>query len=340
MSESEEKFFSRKQQALGVGLGISLVGAIALAVRYGLRPRPPTVLPESLSPAIFATRVLPTSQGQLVYHVSGQGDPLVFLHGLYPGASSFEWARVYPEFTLSHEVLAPDLLGFGESERPAEALDLRAHAEGLLEFLHMVCGGRAPTLVASGLGCKVALLLASQHPELFERLILWLPVGVRRALRGRAAREVLGIKHLPWWRGLAWRSYLSSPAFFRSWVSRVGFAEEGAEDEEVVSVLTNCARLYQAEVAIWGFLRGSFGEDLSSRLKDIRCPTTVLWPEQSERFPLALGESLAREIPHAEFRPLAADGLLAPLRHPAFFQKILASCLGQAEGGSSPAENA
>jgi pimeloyl-ACP methyl ester carboxylesterase len=337
VSEPDDKFLSRKQQALGVGLGISLVGAVALAVRYGLRPRPPSVLPESLSPAIFATRVLPTSRGQMVYHVCGRGEPLVFLHGVYPGASSFEWARVYPEFTLSHEVLAPDLLGFGESERPAEPLDLREHAEGLLEFLHMVCAGRAPTVVASGLGCKIALLLASQHPEMFARLILWLPVGVRRALRGRSAREVLGIKRLPWLRSLAWRSYLSSPAFFRTWVAQVGFAEEGAEDEEVVSVLTNCAGLYQAEVAIWGFLQGSFGEDLSSRLKDIRCPTTVLWPEHSDRFAQTVGESLAREIPQAEFRLLPADGLLAPLRHPAFFHKILESYCEDSESGAESA---
>lgn len=318
---------TRRQQALGVGLGISLVGAIILGIRYGFRKKPPTVLPESLSPEVFATRVHQTSHGQIVYHTRGDGEPLVFLHGVYPGASSYEWSRVYPEFTAHHEVIAPDLIGFGESERPATALDLREHAEALVEFLHLVCDGRPPTILASGIGAKVALLAASLHPELPKRMILWLPLGARRALRGGVARQMLGISRLPWMRSLAWKSYLSSNAFFERWVARFGFAEEGAEDPEVVSVLANCAGLYQAEVAVWAYLQGSFAEDLTPRLKDIRCPVHLLWPENSERHPLERGEHLGQELFNGQLRLVRADGLLAPLRHPAYFREILGEIL-------------
>jgi pimeloyl-ACP methyl ester carboxylesterase len=320
---------SRRQQALGVGLGISLLGALALAIRYGFRKKQPGMLPESLSPEIFSTRVHQTSHGQIVYHVRGEGDPLVFLHGIYPGASSYEWSRVYPDFTAEHEVIAPDLIGFGESERPAKAIDLREHAEAMVEFLHLVCDGRHPTILASGIGAKVALLAASLHPELPARMILWLPLGARRALRGRAARQMLGISQLPWMRSLAWKSYLSSSAFFERWVARFGFAEEGAEDPEVVSVLTNCAGLYQAEVAVWAYLQGSFAEDLTPRLRDIRCPVNLLWPESSERHPQERGEHLGQELFDGHLRLLRADGLLAPLRHPAYFREILGEILRQ-----------
>ena len=259
MSDPNDHSQRLKQQALGVGIGISLASALALAVRYGFRKRPPSILPESISPAVFVTRVLPTNHGQIVYHCSGTGEPLVFLHGIYPGASSYEWSRVYPEFTNDWQVIALDLLGFGESERPSHALNLREQAESLVEFLKTVCANRPPVVIASGVSAKLLLLLAAQHPDFPKQLITWLPLGVRKALRGSAARQAMGISRLPWLRSLAWRSYLSSPAFFRTWIAKIGFSEESSEDEEAIAVLTNCAGLYHAEVAIWGYLNGSFG---------------------------------------------------------------------------------
>lgn len=315
------------KQALGVGLGIGVVGAVALALRYGLRQRLRPVLSESLSPAIFATRVVPTSLGQMVYHISGSGSPLVFLHGIYPGASSYEWSRVYAKFTNEWEVLAPDLIGFGESERPATALDLADQARSLVEFLHQTIGDRRPMIVASGVGAKLALYLAAQHPELPERLVLWQPLGIRQALRGRVARAALGINRLPWLRTLAWRSYLSSPEFLRSWVKQVGFEDPEAEDEETVGVLSACAGLYQAEAAIWAYFQGSFGEDLSRRLADIVCPVDIFWPENSPNYPVSRGEALAGEIPGSRFETVALSGLLAPLRSPTAFHQLIQSAL-------------
>ncbi|MCS7009698.1 MAG: alpha/beta hydrolase, partial [Chthoniobacterales bacterium] len=297
----------RQQQAFGVGLGIGLLGAILLALRYGFRRRGAAVLPESLSPAIFATRVVATSRGQMVYHTSGGGEGLIFVHGVYPGASSFEWSRVYPHFAVTHEVIVPDLIGFGESERPGEALDMRELGEAFVEFLHLVVGGRAPVVVGSGVSGKMLLLVAAQHPELFSKLILWLPLGVRQALRGRAARRVLGIERLPWLRSLAWGSYLSSAQFLRAWLARVGYGERGSEDEEALAVLTNCAGLYHAEVAMWGYFQGTFGEDLAPRLRDIRCPVSILWPQEGTNYPVGEGETLAREIEGARLRLVAAD---------------------------------
>jgi len=330
----QEETQRRKQQALGFGLGMGVIGAAALALRYGFKKRPRPTLPESLSPSIFATRVLPTSHGQIVYHLSGAGDPLVFLHGVYPGASSFEWSRVYASFALEHEVIAPDLIGFGESERPARALDLREQAESLIEFLHVLCGDRSPTIVASGLGAKLACMVAAQHPEFPQQLILWLPTGVRQALRGKSARAALGFRKLPWLQSLAWRSMLSSPPFLHSWLSRVGFAEEGAEDDDAMVALTTCAGLYRADVAIRAYLKGSFGEDLSSRLRDISCPVSILWPQDSALHPKAEPEALAREIPTCELDFVGAAGLLAPLRHPSYFRELVNREIGRWEGGA------
>src|ERR1700736_1946728 len=130
-----KKLLARGRQICGLSLGAGLLGAFILTLRYASRPSTKPRLPNWISPAIFATRIFCTSRGQLVYHESGQGGPLVFLHGVYVGASSYEWSKVYPHFTEPHQVLAADLLGFGESERPEAALSAVDHVRILAELL-------------------------------------------------------------------------------------------------------------------------------------------------------------------------------------------------------------
>jgi len=134
------RLFGRKRKLWGVSLGAGVLGALALAVRYALRPAPKSRLPEVISPAIFATRLLYTSRGQIVYHESGQGDPLVFVHGVYVGASSYEWSKIYPHFADRFQVLALDLLGFGESDRSDTMLALPDQVQALLEFVRAKFG--------------------------------------------------------------------------------------------------------------------------------------------------------------------------------------------------------
>src|SRR5215212_9290422 len=56
--------------------------------------------------------------GDLAYSVAGDGEPLLLLHGVYAGASSFEYRKNFEELSKSFRVYALDLLGCGMSERP------------------------------------------------------------------------------------------------------------------------------------------------------------------------------------------------------------------------------
>lgn len=72
------------EKGLGMGLGAGLLGAAVVALRARTRPVPQPSLPDIISPSVFARRVQRTTRGQIVYHVSGEGDPLVFLHDFFP----------------------------------------------------------------------------------------------------------------------------------------------------------------------------------------------------------------------------------------------------------------
>ncbi len=317
------KFWKRKP-ALGIGIGVGLVGAVALAFRYGLRRAPREPIPDDISPAIFATRVAATTHGEMVYHISGTGSPVVFLHGIHLGASSYEWSKVYPQFTMGHEIIAPDLIGFGESERPGAPMDATDYAESLAEFLLETCPGRPAVIVASGLTAGIALLLASRHPERIERLVVLLPTGLRESGKWRAA-GMHALARLPGLNRFVYRNYLSRAPFVRGWLARFALGDPSRVNEEMVRAFTTCAQQSGAEHAIFGFLRGRLAFDIESRLDRIPHPVTVLWPDRAAGFPLTAGESLCRKLPRGRLVVVPDAGILAALEAPETLAALLSA---------------
>jgi pimeloyl-ACP methyl ester carboxylesterase len=268
----------RKKRLFGAGVGAGLLGAIFLALRYAVRPVTKAPVPEAISPAIFRTKVLHTSLGQMVYHESGSGAPLVFIHSIGPGASSYEWSKVYPEFTASHRVLAPDLIGFGESARPDAHLTSTDYARSIAEFIRATCDQPA-TVIGSGLGAGLAVLLANQHPELVSHLLLWMPTGltehgVQRIPMSRRFTSATPLLHR-----FIYRNYESSRGAIRVWLATQGFADAARISAETLDVYATCAQQSGAEHALRNLYAGRLNVDIEQRLAALAQPVTMLWPE-------------------------------------------------------------
>lgn len=324
----------QKKPALGVGLGVGLVGALALAARYGFQRATRQPIPDTISPAIFATRIANTSHGEIIYHTSGAGEPLLFLHGIYPGASSFEWSRVYPAFAVGHEVIAPDLIGFAESERPRHGLDADAHAQSLADFLHAVCDGRPAQVVASGFGAAIALKLAVQHPDLVRSLILFAPIGLDATLR-RVPLGLATLARTPVLNRFVYGNYFARKPIIRSWLARYGFADASAITNDLVDVLVTCANQYGAEHAMLAFLRGRLLYDVKSQLPRITQPVTVLWPSSADRFSEELPRRLGASIPQCRVVSAGELGALGPLEAPERLRVLIDEAL---DGGIRQAD--
>ncbi len=286
-----------------------------LALRYALHHSPRRPIPDSISPAIFATRVAQTSLGEVVYHTSGAGEPLVFLHGIYPGASSFEWSRVYPEFAVGYEVIAPDLIGFGESERPRQGLDADEHVQALADLARSVCAPQSLVVVASGFGAAIALKLAVQHPDLVRRLILLAPVGLDAAVR-RVPAGLAMLARVPGLNTFVYKNYLARKPFVRGWLAKFGFADENLVTDEIVEIFVTCAGQYGAEHAMLAFLRGRLLYDVKSQLPRVTQPVAVLWPSLPDRFPEDLAARLSGAIRTCQIVPAGVLGSLGALEAP------------------------
>lgn len=289
-----------------MGLGAGLLGAAVLAFRRRASLPQPS-LPEVISPAVFARRVQRTTRGQIVYHISGEGTPLVFLHDFFPGAASYEWSKVYPAFAGSHRVLSPDWIGFGESERQDRPLGADDYAQSLLEFCRATCGGQAPVLIGSGVGAALACLTAAQHPEFAARLLLFNPSGtsgwLHRWVSAPLRTCVLTRRGRKW----IYRNYLQPPVAIGAWLEGRRSKGTHLDLSEAVSVYSSFARQYGAAWALMRMMSGRFQISPLPRIEEICSPVT-LWETSSA--------SLVEPRPGMTLEVLDDLGALAPLDHP------------------------
>lgn len=134
---------------------------------------------------------------QVSYRSAGSGPLLVLLHGI--AGTSATWEEVIPLLCERHTVLAPDLLGHGESGKPEGDYSLGAYANAIRDLLEALGRERA-TIVGHSLGGGVAMQLAYQFPERCERLILVSSGGLGREVHPllRAAALPGAEVVLPW----------------------------------------------------------------------------------------------------------------------------------------------
>jgi pimeloyl-ACP methyl ester carboxylesterase len=135
-------------------------------------------------------RHTPCGDGHVAWHLWGEGEPVVMLHG---GSGSWtHWVRNIPAVVASGRMaVVPDLPGFGDSAQPAGGGDADAIVAPLAAGMRTLLGEDAFTVVAFSFGSLVAALLAAQQPRLVSRLLLvGAPVVPLR--RGR------GVELRPW----------------------------------------------------------------------------------------------------------------------------------------------
>jgi pimeloyl-ACP methyl ester carboxylesterase len=110
---------------------------------------------------------------------AGTGDPVVLIHGSGPGVTSYaNWRLVLPALAENFRVVAPDMVGFGFSERPANIeYGVQTWADqivGLMDTLELP----KAHLVGNSFGGAIALRVASQHPDRVGKLVLMGSMGV------------------------------------------------------------------------------------------------------------------------------------------------------------------
>ena len=254
-------------------------------------------------------------------HDIGAGPPVMLIHGSGPGVSAWaNWRLVMPELAKRSRVVAPDMVGFGFTDRPVDQrYDMDswiAQAIGVLDALGIV----RTDLVGNSFGGALALALTIRHPERVRRLVLMGSVGVKFPITP-ALDAVWG--------------------FTPSLNAMRGLMDLFAHDRRLVT--DELAKLrYEASIrpgfqesysAMFPAPRQRWVDAMAGREEDIRRlpnETLVIHGREDQVIPLMTSTTLASWIPRAQLHVYPQCGHWTQIEHAARFARLVDDFLAEA----------
>ncbi|MCP9494389.1 MAG: alpha/beta hydrolase [Pyrinomonadaceae bacterium MAG19_C2-C3] len=223
--------------------------------------------------------------GEVFYRVAGNANnpPLVFVHDIAPGVSSFMWWRNFGRLSANFRVYALDLLGFGASAKPPVApYSTDFYVTQIADFLRDVVGEKA-TLVGSGLGAVFAARVAIEHTDSTESLILIAPPGLsderdaRAGMRGAAFYSLLNSPVL----GTSFYNTLASERALRDYTRRQLFFNKRLATKGLVAHLYAQSHQHGAQHAVTAYLSGYVAANIRTPLAAVTVPTIIMLDDSS-----------------------------------------------------------
>src|SRR5215211_3005084 len=257
------------------------------------------------------------------FHRAGSGPLVVLLHGIAGTADT--WAPVAQALAQRHTVLAPDLLGHGESAKPRGDYSLGAYASGVRDLVAALGHDRA-TVVGHSLGGGIAMQFAYQYPQRVERLVLISSGGL-----GREVHALLRAATLP-------GSELALAVLGGGWVRSAGGAVASAlgrvglrAGEDLAGVAAGSASLGDAgaRAAFVHTARAAIdagGQRVSATDRlylAAELPTLVAWGERDPIIPVEHGRAAHAAMPGSRLEVFAGAGHFPHLDDPARFAGVL-----------------
>ena len=279
------------------------------ATPKGARRR--TAAPPSRPTRRGAGALTRVTSGRLSVLRGGRGTPMVLLHGI-PG-SAHTWESVAESLTGSHDVIAPDLLGFGESAWPGDDYYMETQARALRETLTLL-GVSECYLAAHDFGGPVALTMLRLFPELRVRGLL---LAATNVFTDTYVPPPLRLARVPIL-GTAFFHFMAGnrPAF-RMMHLQACVARQTLTWERFARHLTDggidlTRRIFQKSLAD---LKGNY-QAIQDMLPHISVPTVVVWGDKDPFFAVSVGERTARAIPGARLVVYEETGHFVPEEQP------------------------
>ncbi len=252
------------------------------------------------------------------YAEQGAQQAVLLVHGW--GATRHVWRNLWPHLVTRGHALAPDLPGWGRSDKPDAPYTPEWYGRWLREFLD-VRGIASVDVVAHSMGAMAAAMLVAEHPERVRRLVLVnMPVVGAEAFSARTYALVRP--------GLRWLVYqLLGLSSIRSWVAQDFTYQVPLGDEDLDAVLRGS---YDSLVRS---VRGMIATDTRPQLAGLGVPTLVIGTTNDALVGPAQSDVAAATIPRSTHVTIKECGHMPMIEKPAEFNAAVLDFL--AEGNPS-----
>ena len=274
----------------------------------------------------FARLGPPDAPVTLFYEEKGKGSPVLLIHGF--GASTYTWRHIAPELARNHRVIAVDLKGFGQSDKPFdERYSVYDQAELLVQLIEEK-DLRDLTLVGHSYGGGIALLLALEADGRLEgrisRLVLLdsiaypqnIPVFFK--MLDVPVVSQMGIRMVP-------------PSVQTRVALQIAYFDDNKITSEEVEAYAAPLKTAAGKHAIIHTARQIVPEDiaeLSERYKTMTLPTLILWCDHDRIVPLEVGIKLRRTLPNSTLKLVEECGHMPQEEQPESTMDLIQSFIG------------
>jgi len=241
------------------------------------------------------------------YLLCGHGEPVIFLHGA--GAGAVTWYPTINAISKNFQVIAPDIVGYGESDKPDAPYNRPYFSKWLKDFLKELKISKAH-IVGLSQGGAIALQFVIDNPEMVDKLVLVDAAG-------------LGAKVSLWpLIGTIWmNSFPSSMAnrFNSRYILHKPINRDPNHSSYSIAVLK-----YKGGKNAFKQGRGTAVSKIPEELlKQIENETLIIWGKDDKLFPVEYGEAAAKIIPNAKLHLIQDAGHLPLMDQPEIFNKTL-----------------
>ena len=270
-------------------------------------------------------------EGHVFYKEAGkhnQGPPLILIHGIGAGASSFMWRKNFDALAEDFHVYALDLLGFGLSDKPATApYSADLYTELIADFIRDVASAPAD-IISNSLAGAFAIRVADEQPEVVRSLILIAPTGAGdlRARPGMTGAAFYGLLQSPVL-GTSFYNVMSSERSIRDYARRQLFYDSSRVTNRLVTQLYAASHQEGAQHAIAAFISGFLNADMREAFARIEQPVTLVWGKQDKTAPIEQAAALLSLNPGADLEIFDRCRMTPHEEHPEKFNALVRRAL-------------
>ncbi|MDH3253557.1 MAG: alpha/beta fold hydrolase [Acidobacteriota bacterium] len=265
--------------------------------------------------------------GEIAFQQLGEGEPVVLIHSLGPGHDAEEWRDASLALSRQRCIFAPDLLGWGHSDKPAIRYDGELYIQLLRDFIEEVVRERT-ALVGAGLAAAYAIQTAADSPQLVTCLGLSTPLGLEAhndepdladALTNRALR-------LPLVGTSALNLHTSRPALSRH-LRREVFASADRVDATRIEHYYRSSHQPGSHLALAAHLSGYLNHQVEPSLARLDVPIWMAWGRDGNAPAVETADLWLNRLHGAQLDVFEGVGSLPHLEAPHTFAGKLESFL-------------
>jgi 2-hydroxymuconate-semialdehyde hydrolase/2-hydroxy-6-oxo-octa-2,4-dienoate hydrolase len=275
----------------------------------------------TVTPSVAAAHTIDAGGIETHYVEAGTGHPVILLHGSGPGVSgTANWQSNIGALSRRFRVLAPDIVGFGDTERPADVVySLRTWTDHVWAFLD-AHGIDEASIVGNSLGGRIALQMASDRPDRIARMVLMGSPGVGMTLTdGLAALRAYRPSHDAM-RDLLRTYFAVDPALITDDLVHVRYEASVANGAfETYDAMFNDPRHAGSELGI-----------TEDEVRAIATPTLLIHGREDRVVPLAVSVTMVGLLPNADLHVFSACGHWTQIERADEFSSLVADYLGRA----------